>query len=343
MNRLGLGVQVAGVRFLSKRKPLFVTLRVTNRCNFNCVYCDYSSNKDKDPTSGQIRKCIDEFSRAGTYKFGFTGGEPMLRKDIGELISYAKKAGLVTTMTSNGWHVAQRIEDLKDLDVIILSLDGTEKVHDENRRKGSFKRVMDAARICRHHGIKVIGLTVLTRTNLNQIGSILELADQYGFQQIFQPVETRDFFKSGLSEVAPDKEGFLKALSEIRSAKKYRNSVLNSTAYLDFLESWPNYEGKTVCWAGRISCVINTDGTVLPCNNLSRAGKTASGFKTGFKHAFEKMEGYACEGCWTNCYQENNCVMNLDFLSIADAIGKIGQFKRKNVSETSMARGVNGK
>lgn len=251
-----------------------------------------------------------------------------MRGDIGELISYARHLGFITTLSTNGWFLNENLDKIKGLNVIILSLDGLEKVHDQQRKKGSFARVLEAADACNDLGINVFGLTVLTRYNLNQIDAILDLAAEHGFVQIFQPVEPRDFFRDDLATIYPDPADLINAISKLIMAKKKGACVYNSFAYLRFLESWPEYHKRINCWAGRISCVVNMDGTVVPCNNLTKDGYVLNGFDTGFERAFNEMRDYGCTGCWTNCYQENNCIMNLSPNAIVSAMYRLGRIRQ---------------
>lgn len=83
------------------RIPLRVTQEVTSRCNLRCKYCEVegTGNELDTPT---IKAMMREFKSSGTISWGFTGGEPLLLEDIGELVSYAKKLGFITSLITNG-------------------------------------------------------------------------------------------------------------------------------------------------------------------------------------------------------------------------------------------------
>jgi len=330
MNKLLLAYKVFQVKFLKKRIPLFVTIRVTNRCNFNCIYCDFNTLSGDDISEEELLKAITEIKRSGAFKIGFTGGEPLLREDIGRLVTYAKNIGLMTTMTTNGWHVKERIEDLKDLDVIILSLDGSRENHDKQRREGSFDRIMDAIHACNEKGITVLILTVLTKYNLNEVDYILDLANKYSCDAIFQPVEKRDFFSSGLENIAPSRDNLIPIIEKLITYKKEGRPIYDSIAYLQLLLQWPKCGDPSTCWAGKLSCIVNVDGTVRPCNNCTKKEMFPNGFEVGFSEAFRMMGKCYCSGCWTNCYQENNVVMELNPMTIRNALSRIKDFSTKN-------------
>ncbi|MBF0425838.1 MAG: radical SAM protein [Magnetococcales bacterium] len=309
---------------LRRRLPLLVTMRVTHRCGFRCVYCHFDQMPLPDPSTEEIKRIILQARAAGALKFGFSGGEPLARADIGELIRTAADAGLATTLTSNGWSVPERIDALQHLDILVLSLDGMKETHDRQRKKGSFDKVLAACRLCRARGIKVLGLTVLTRHNLQEVEPLLAVAEQEGFWQIFQPVESRDFFRAELDDIAPEPAAFRATIDALIAAKKAGRPVYNSFAYLEFLKKWPHPSlFADRCWAGRISCVINTDGALLPCNNLTTIDTFGNTLRDPFATAFSALGHYRCQGCWTNCYQENNLLMNVDPRAVQAAIARV--------------------
>ena len=188
--------RILGAYFFKRRYPLSVTFLVTFRCNFKCSYCNVWQNRVQEMTTQEVFKMIDELSGLGLRRLGFNGGEPLLREDIGELIKYSRSQGIVTTLFTNGWLVKERIEQIKDLNVLLISLDGPAKVHDLQRQAGSFDRVIEAIEAARWHDLKVWTNTVISKHNIEYIDFILGLAKKYNFQCTFQPV----YFYSHSSE-----------------------------------------------------------------------------------------------------------------------------------------------
>ena len=78
----------------SWRIPLSVHLGLTNRCNNRCRYCDfYKRPREDEWTTEALFKVLEEMKRAGTRRVQFTGGEPMLRSDLGEVLAKARSLG----------------------------------------------------------------------------------------------------------------------------------------------------------------------------------------------------------------------------------------------------------
>ena len=74
--------------YIKKQKfPLSICLTLTRRCNQQCQYCDFIEEETIEMSTTEWRQIIDEFIDNGTLRFGFAGGEPLLREDAGELLS----------------------------------------------------------------------------------------------------------------------------------------------------------------------------------------------------------------------------------------------------------------
>jgi len=124
--------------------PDFVTILITLRCNLKCEGCSSGSPQAtlefkekglKELTTEEIKKFIDQISffRPAIY---FNGGEPTLRGDLFELLSYAKKKKLVTAFTTNGTFLNEKIiGNILDsrLDFFSISIDGPAEFHDKKR------------------------------------------------------------------------------------------------------------------------------------------------------------------------------------------------------------------
>jgi radical SAM protein with 4Fe4S-binding SPASM domain len=101
--------------------PSEVVIEVTARCNKDCRYCFNSfSKKIPDRSTDEIKKTIKHTSDLGIRYIRFTGGEPLLRKDIFELITYAKKCGLKVRLNTNGKLLTKEIAKKLDIDYILL-------------------------------------------------------------------------------------------------------------------------------------------------------------------------------------------------------------------------------
>lgn len=317
---------------LNIRKPLSVTYCITNRCNFRCKYCDTYNMKTKELTTAQAKELISELKEAGTVRLGFSGGEPLLRKDIGELINYSTSLGIVTTVFSNGWLVGDKAKDLKNLDALILSFDGEEEIHDKVRNKGSYTRVIQAMETANKYKIPVLSSTTLTKYNLNSINFILEVAEQYGFKTFFQPAFPQAIGSKTVDSIAPPVYKLKKTVELLLKRKKEGYPIICSEAYLKILLDYPKPNWAKNCKAGHFFCAITSNGDVSPCFNLMNEVKQLNSLERGFKYAFENMPPFKCNGCWCYPNVEENCIFSFNFNAIINTLVNLKSVRseRKN-------------
>ena len=114
--------------------------------------------------------------------------EPLCRDDIGTILNHCHKNRIFTTLVTNGYFVKDRIDDIQKLDYLIISLDGTQQVHDKNRQKDSFNKVMEAIKITETR-LPVMTNTVLNKDNIDSIDFILELSKKHNFITHFNVIQ----------------------------------------------------------------------------------------------------------------------------------------------------------
>ena len=183
------------------RVPFSVHVMLTNRCNSTCVYCNIHKRPQDDMLTTEIlKKVMAEMKACGTQRIQFTGGEPMLRPDIGELIYHAKKLGFFTGISTNGHKVAEKINELKRADIVYLSYDGPFEVHSRLRGKENASEVLNALRALKKAGITTWTTTVLTRWNMDFIEDIVEFARK---QEIISNFTLMEFFSDPQNHFHP--------------------------------------------------------------------------------------------------------------------------------------------
>lgn len=173
-------------RYILKIKiPFSVVFALTYRCQCNCIHCsvaDYERNKHELTTS-QIKKIISMIKELGCIKVTFFGGEPFLRDDIIELVSYTSSLGLRVSIDTNGIGVNREIitylkrHGISNINVSIDSAD--ENIHDSLRGvKGCFKKAIETIKLCVENKIPVLVSTYASKRALNSgdIKRIIELA-----------------------------------------------------------------------------------------------------------------------------------------------------------------------
>ncbi|NOX15362.1 MAG: radical SAM protein [Epsilonproteobacteria bacterium] len=162
----------------------------TNRCNLACHHCySYASPNSKDfLTTKFILGSITELKKAGIRFVIFSGGEPLIRKDIFQISSAMRDAGIVTYLSTNGLYIDEQNVDqiIKTFNYIGISIDGIEEVHDEFRGlKGAYKKSLDAIELIQKHGGNAGIRFTITNETKESFYSIFELAENIGVDKIY--------------------------------------------------------------------------------------------------------------------------------------------------------------
>jgi len=324
-NNIAMGVGALNANVFGAKTPLSVMLSVTNFCNSKCIYCDIPLRKQREMTSEEIIKLIDDMSAAGVQKLSLWGGEPLLRKDIGRIISRAKEKGLYINCDSNGYLVPEKFEEIKDLDFLILSFDGEKAYHDKNREPGSFDKFFRAVEHI-HGRIPVWTLTVLTKYNIDSADFIVEKAKEYGFKTMFQvPYHPQGI--SSLIDVRAKAEEYKKVFKHLIELKDKGAPVISSRRYLNAVAKWPFFPETThhekiagipKCWAGKLFCNIDTNGDMYPCSPMIGRMSPVNFLDKGFRKTFESLQELPCRSCLSACCLEANLVFSFDLSSISE-------------------------
>lgn len=185
-------------RFLTHR-PFFLAHAMTYGCNSRCQSCTYWKNiprmKEDLGTEGVFR-LLDSAYDAGMRGYYMFGGEPLIRRDIGQIVDYAKKRGFVTVMNTNGSLLEQKVHELENLDFAFVSIDYHNDYDDVIRgRAGTFVEVMKGIEAMKKFTkTKVALVTTISTLNYDTIIPMSKLARKLGVGISFNSIEqTLDF------------------------------------------------------------------------------------------------------------------------------------------------------
>lgn len=282
------------------KRPLLISWALTHRCNQRCLYCKIWKRNCRELGKKQVFSIIDQLSALGTILICFSGGEPLIREDSGDILEYTHKKGILFDISTNGFFVKKRLKQIKNARLICLSLDGPAGIHDIIKKAGSYSRAIDSAILLKRENIPVYFRTVLSKINLESIDYILKLALKLKIKVIFQPV-TRTYYGSGKhNEFMPLINHYRAAIGKLIKEKESGNPYIqNSLKVLDYFKKWP-FPAQIPCVSGKIFFHISPDGKFYPCiwgKNL-RYLKAKSCLKQGIAKAIESISEENCEGCW---------------------------------------------
>ncbi len=174
------------LQFSDKNRPL-VVWNVTNRCNLHCKHC-YINAEDhsyaEELSTEEAKEFIYDLAKMKVPVLLFSGGEPMIRKDIFELGKLAAELGLRPVISSNGTlindDIAKRIKEA-GFQYVGISIDGSPATHDEFRnKKGAFDAALTGIRACMNNGIKTGIRFTVNKLNQVDLPFIFDLIKQEG-------------------------------------------------------------------------------------------------------------------------------------------------------------------
>ncbi len=146
--------------------PAVASIKVTQRCNLRCKHCTWVNKVTRDLPLARWRELIDTLYKRGCAVVFIEGGEPTLRDDIAEIISYIKRKGLVCVLFTNG---TRKLDGL-DSDAVWISIDGTEISHDQVRGEGAYRQIM--ATLKDYPDKNTYSMTTLSRLNVTELEDI---------------------------------------------------------------------------------------------------------------------------------------------------------------------------
>ncbi|MFP3998920.1 MAG: 12,18-didecarboxysiroheme deacetylase [Desulfobacterales bacterium] len=172
------------LQFSEDKRPV-VVWNLTQRCNLKCIHCyaHAKAGKQKNELSTQEGKAlIDDLADMGVPVLLFSGGEPLMRKDLPELAEYSVKKGIRAVISTNGTLIGpETAKGLKNigLSYVGISLDGNQQVNDKFRGvDGAFEMAMKGIENCSAAGIKVGLRFTINRFNADEIPGLFKLLEQ---------------------------------------------------------------------------------------------------------------------------------------------------------------------
>jgi MoaA/NifB/PqqE/SkfB family radical SAM enzyme len=269
--------------------PDRVSVNLTLRCNLHCTMCTTCYDAPELSTA-EVKGIIDQTANWGVQVFNPLGGEPFMRADLEELLSYAVRRGFYVTLTTNGTLITEKraawlAEIPADRLHLNISLDGDEAGHDPIRGKGNWRRAIDGYQRVRaadakagNSRRKMLANTILHRHVLPRFEAVLAEQEALGFDG----VQILNLFRAGDDPPAEaaalwmrDEE--LPALAALVERLARRAETQPDTGYRignqpADLRRVPSYYTDALkpldapCWAGWKELYINADGKAIMCD-----------------------------------------------------------------------------
>lgn len=286
----------------------------TRQCNLNCRHC--GSDCGKDSRKGMDKeKVVAVLQRiAETYKVAdimlvITGGEPLTRPDLLEIMAEARALGFPLGMVTNGYALDERMAERLarvGLHSVVVSLDGPEPAHDWLRnRQGSFKRACLALRSLQGAGVPIVeAITCATPRSVGLLGETFEIVSGLGSTHwrvfnIFPAGRAK-----GNAELIFDSAGIrrlVRVMARLREKGKSRNLVVNLSEEGFLGWEWEHQVRDTpyFCRAGINIAGIMADGAIAACPNLPSWMNQGSLDRDDFIQVWEERYQLFRDRSWT--------------------------------------------
>jgi radical SAM protein with 4Fe4S-binding SPASM domain len=320
--------------------PRYVIWDCTRRCNLRCAHCGASKEVyPEELTTDQVTGVLDQLAALEVDMFAITGGEPLLRKDLLDVLLHGQRCGLKTGIATNGFLLDEETaEQLKDAGAysVQVSLDGLEPTHNEIRNhEQSFGRAVRAIELLLGQRVPLVSVaTTVTPHNAPELPALRALLADLGVR-MWRLAVVMPIGRAQRSDLAL-RGAELAALFEFvkRSSGKDLHVYLGEN--LTFLGDWERRirSAPLICPIGFTACCIGVDGNVRGCPEQPDTAENREGsvleqpfaqiWQDGFGR-YRNREVFAidetcntCEtrydcygGCWVMREEGNHCIYHL--------------------------------
>ena len=305
-------------------------LEVTSRCNARCEHCGSRCDgheQGKEIEAKYLKKTLKEISEkydASKVFLNVTGGEPLMRKDLFDILKYAVDLGFSWGMTSNGMlideEMVKKLEDAK-MSTVSISIDGLEKTHEKFRKvPKSFKKIIKGIRLMQKSPvINIVQVTtVVNKNNIDELEDLYQLLLKEGIQ--YWRVVNCDPIGRAIdnNHIMLDKDDYKRLFNFI--LEKQKEGKMKDVTYgcshyvgLELEKQVRNF--YFICTTGILVASILSNGDIYVCPNVPRRKELIQGNikKDSFVDVWEnKYEFFrnedrcACDEC-KKCYHWNYC------------------------------------
>lgn len=295
---------------LTPNRPYHVQWLITRRCNYRCKGCNVWRKQDRTELSTQeIKKGLDILRKLGVIEVVFSGGAPLLRDDIGDILDYASRF-FMTTVYDNGSLAVENIEALRKADFVAISLDTLDAEKNDHAKgvKGSWTKAMKAIETLHKEGIRVSISPTISQLNLNEIIPLSEYFLQrdipvwYCLYSYDVSADSDQLFKIGKKNEEleiTNRNAMVELCNSLDDMRKQHSNMLVTGKLLQALKQFYSCNERTwKCGALRNFFMIDHLGRVAGCHLRTPA---ASIFD--LPHAWQSPDFESLRRTYSKCTQ----------------------------------------
>jgi MoaA/NifB/PqqE/SkfB family radical SAM enzyme len=259
-------------------RPFIVGHLITQRCVCDCRSCLWKHNEYEDVPTEDIKRFYAQAAKEGFLAAAFSGGEPFMRKDLGEILRFVKEeADMAILLFTTGWFLEERMDEaLPYIDMLMLSLDSARpERHDEIRGlPGLFDRLMAAVDRAnqRYPDLSKQFNVCVQKGIAEEIDDLIAIATETGLRMSFDVITEFRHGKDDSHFVHTDMglppQELRSVCAELLERKRQGAPILNSELYFKyFVDGRPGYR----CHLPKLAlCMVDGRGNVEDCLDLDR-------------------------------------------------------------------------
>jgi pyrroloquinoline quinone biosynthesis protein E len=261
-----------GLEQNNQTKPLWLLAELTYRCPLQCPYCSNPvemSKYKKELTTEDWFRVMQQARKMGATQLGFSGGEPLVRKDLEDLIKEARRLGFYTNLITSGVGMDEaRIVAFKEagLDHIQISFQASnEELNNYIGKSKSFQHKYEMARLVKKYEYPMVLNIVLHRKNVDQIKDILDMTVDLNADYVeLASTQYYGWSRINIEQLLPTREQLKNAELVAREyQEKMKDKMKVIYVIPDYFENRPK---KCMNGWGNIFLTIAPDGSALPCH-----------------------------------------------------------------------------
>lgn len=258
-------------------KPHHVQWMLTRRCNYRCKSCDVWRDGKLTPelSTEEVKAGLDVLRRMGVVEIVLSGGNPLLREDIGEIVDYASRY-FITTIYDNGSQAVKKIDTLRKVDFVAISLDTLdEKKYDYLKGvHGAWKNAVNAVQTLHSEGITVGVSPTVSQLNMYEILEFTDFFTERAVPVLYCLYQhdslTQPMFQIGEKDKEleiVDKEALAEICDGLIERKSRRQGILITKKTLNALKKlYLSDQRGWKCQALRSFFTIDPQGQVAGCH-----------------------------------------------------------------------------
>lgn len=306
---------------LYKRLPLIAGHKLLYSCNLRCKMCPFWRRKDeKLLTLEEEVLMLKNLEKAGVIFMGFEGGEPLLRRDLPQILEESYKM-FYTSLVTNGWLLKDKIKEISDfIDYLFVSLDGIGETHDKLRGvSGSFDRAIEGIKKAREMGIRTAISFTITNENLDQVDEVVRLVEKLGVVLSVQVA----YDYSTAEKLSPSREKLKGVLERLLEYKRSGKPIIQSQMYFKALLNAWYYNSP---WECKPWLTINIDPQgriVLPCYVLNEYSGDKRVWEVDLIELWNEYPWHqysSCNKCGLSCYIEPSLFSWKNYVMVKERI-----------------------